>query len=425
MTPTIAFAPAARWISRAADVAAAIALTLLALEALFGGTHAFDVWMSQAAALGALACLTDVESPKRCRGRWSPVGVACRSGAGHERGRQPPYAAWLAVFNPALHLSILLGFIFAASHTLRSPQRLAVLIVALGCALAVIAVQVVFDRIGSGFVYNRLGSESLPSVAQWGGLHQTGLLLLLGLTLTASGVVLNASAMQASASLVMCVMFLAVAYVNGSRSAILVMSVATAWMFLSAAVSGRRGWATSLTVTAVIAGVVLLTISIFAGTALLPVAVTLTGDRNPIWHAAARMAIEHPLLGVGPGNYAEVMESGYAARYLPWYPALRSGMDQAHNAVLHEAAEIGITGAGLMVAFWWWLLAACRRAWQRGPVPLIACTLLVTLGALFLRLMFDSLFEGVATADRTRVLGGLLFAAAIAVDRLGPRETSA
>ena len=59
-------------------------------------------------------------------------------------------------------------------------------------------------------------------------------------------------------------------------------------------------------------------------------------------------------------------------------------------------------------------------------MPLIACTLFVTLGALFLRLMFDSLFAGVATADRTRVLGGLLFAAAIAVDRLASaRQPSA
>jgi O-antigen ligase len=345
--------------------------------------------------------------------------VACLSAAVHGWGRQPEDAPWFAFLDPALHWIVLLCFVFAASHTLRSPQRLALLIVALSCALVVIALQVVFDRMDSGFVYNRMGSESLPSVAQWGGLHQTGLLLLLGLTLTASGVVLNPSAIQAAASLVMCGMFLAVAYVNGSRSAILVMSVATTWMFLSAAVSGRRGWATSLTVGAVIAGVVMLVIGIFAGKGSLPVVTTLTGDRSPIWYAAAKMAIDHPLLGVGPGNYSEAMESGYAASYLPWYPTLRSGMDQAHNAVLHEAAEIGIAGAGLMVAFWWWLLAACRRAWQRGPVPLIACTLMVTLGALFLRLMFDSLFAGVATADRTRVLGGLLFAAAIAVDRLG------
>ena len=216
MTPALAFAPAARWISRLADAAAVIALAFLGIEALFGGTHAFDSWMFQAAVLGGVACLTDAGSKKRVP--WTLVAyavVGCLSAALHGWGRQSEDAPWYAVFDPALHLVIMAGFIFAASYTLRTPQRLAIFIVALSAALLLITVQFVFDRIATGFVYARNGSESLPSVAQWGGLHQIGLLLIFGLTLTASGVVVKPTVPQMGASLVMCAMFLAVAYING------------------------------------------------------------------------------------------------------------------------------------------------------------------------------------------------------------------
>src|SRR5688572_2410544 len=113
----MAFVPAARWISRAADAAAVVALVFLGFEALFGGTHAFDVWMFQAAVLGGVACLTDAGAPKRVP--WTLigyVGVACLSAAVHGWGRQPEDAPWFAFLDPALHWIILLCFVFAASH---------------------------------------------------------------------------------------------------------------------------------------------------------------------------------------------------------------------------------------------------------------------------------------------------------------------
>jgi O-antigen ligase len=423
----MAFEPVARWISRVADVAALIALVYVGWQALFGGTHAFDAWMLQAAALGALACILDAGAIRRLP--WpllAYVGVACLSSAVHESGSRPAESSWFTVLGPALPLIILLGFVFAASHTLRSPKRLALLIVALSGAVAVIAVQLVSDRLASGFVYNRMGAESIPSVAQWGGLNQIGLLLLLGLTLTSAGVLVKTSATQLCASLVLCAAFLVVAYVNGSRSALLVMATVLASTVIFATTSGRPGWTARLMAGVVVVGTAALFITILYGKTSLPAPPSLSGDRSPIWRAAAAIAIEHPWLGVGPGNYPEAMESGYGPRHLPWFPD-RSGMDQAHNAVLHAAAEIGMIGAALMITFWWWLLAACRQAWRNGPVPLIACTLFVTLAALFLRLMFDSFLDGVsATADRTRVIAGLLFAAAVAIDRLGhaPRTSA-
>lgn len=49
--------------------------------------------------------------------------------------------------------------------------------------MTVIAAQTLFDRITTNFVYAEGGSVSLPSMSQWGGMHQVGLLLAIGFPL--------------------------------------------------------------------------------------------------------------------------------------------------------------------------------------------------------------------------------------------------
>ena len=53
----------------------------------------------------------------------------------------------------------------------------------LAVAMTVIAAQTLFDRITTNFVYAEGGSVSLPSMSQWGGMHQVGLLLAIGFPL--------------------------------------------------------------------------------------------------------------------------------------------------------------------------------------------------------------------------------------------------
>ncbi len=73
--------------------------------------------------------------------------------------------------------------------------------------------------------------------------------------------------------------------------------------------------------------------------------------------AAARMFVDHPLVGVGPGNFS--------VHYLEYSQSI--GLDPRvqqrtpHNLYLEPLAEMGVVGA---LAFFWILCAAGRRAWR-------------------------------------------------------------
>lgn len=79
---------------------------------------------------------------------------------------------------------------------------------------------------------------------------------------------------------------------------------------------------------------------------------SITSGRWEIWTGAAAIAYDHPLFGVGPSNYnVAMLDGGYAERYLPLYPrrflnppdlGAMPGTEQAHNLLLHVAAETGI-----------------------------------------------------------------------------------
>jgi O-antigen ligase len=72
-------------------------------------------------------------------------------------------------------------------------------------------------------------------------------------------------------------------------------------------------------------------------------------QRLAFWVAGIRMVTDHPLTGVGIGNYA--------ARYPdykigPWTESI----GHAHNLYIHLAAETGLIGLGLFVVFLTWLI---------------------------------------------------------------------
>jgi O-antigen ligase len=111
-------------------------------------------------------------------------------------------------------------------------------------------------------------------------------------------------------------------------------------------------------------------------------------ERAAHWLAGVRMFAEHPLLGVGIGNYG----AAYPA-YHPrgWYASL----EHAHNYYINVAAEAGIVGltaytllAGTAL---WYSYAAIRRA----PNRLSSAAALGVLGALIatsLHNLFDVLY---------------------------------
>ena len=136
-------------------------------------------------------------------------------------------------------------------------------------------------------------------------------------------------------------------------------------------------------------------------------------ERMAHWQAAWYMFLEHPWLGIGPGNYAAV----YDRYYLPgWIEPL----GHAHNYYLNLAAETGLFG---VLGFVLTLVLAFRATIRglRAPHAFWRTVALGVLGALVaiaLHSAFDNLFvHGVSVQ-----IGALFGLAAVAGDQAAARH---
>ncbi|MCX6021005.1 MAG: O-antigen ligase family protein [Chloroflexi bacterium] len=142
-------------------------------------------------------------------------------------------------------------------------------------------------------------------------------------------------------------------------------------------------------------------------------------ERMAIWQAAAAMSSDHPVLGVGIGNFD--------AFYLAY--ALRGWLDlpgHAHNVYLTLLAETGVIGLAVYCAAYLALAVSVLRAWRRALRPDApadaypwAVGALGMLAALTLHNLLDSLYVHGIPVHLGLVLGATLapFSAA-AVARL-------
>jgi len=80
-------------------------------------------------------------------------------------------------------------------------------------------------------------------------------------------------------------------------------------------------------------------------------------DRLALWDVAWRAFRDHPVLGVGPGNYRTVFP-----RYFSGEIATQRVWGSAHSLYLHQLAERGLLGLAALLALFAAMLA---RAWQR------------------------------------------------------------
>jgi O-antigen ligase len=108
--------------------------------------------------------------------------------------------------------------------------------------------------------------------------------------------------------------------------------------------------------------------------------------RLELWHAAAIMAAEHPLLGVGPGNFPSEV-AGVTGQ------PLGERTFVAHDAYLEVAAEFGIGGLIAFLAFlamqWSRLGRAISEPDTRLLAPAVRVSLVIALvGALTLSEQF-------------------------------------
>ncbi len=110
-------------------------------------------------------------------------------------------------------------------------------------------------------------------------------------------------------------------------------------------------------------------------------------ERLAHWQAALGMLNDHPLLGVGIGNYVPV----YPAYALPGW---KDPLGHAHNYYLHVAAETGLLGLGAYLLL---ILACSWHSWRTlrevsGHWQGMALGILGVLAAFAVHSLFDNLY---------------------------------
>lgn len=113
-------------------------------------------------------------------------------------------------------------------------------------------------------------------------------------------------------------------------------------------------------------------------------------ERMAHWQAAWAMALDHPLVGVGPGNY----EEAYIRYFLPGWPL---ALGHAHNIYLNTLAELGVIGLlaflGFLVMVFARLAQALRAKAGRHDYERAALlAALAALTAFCVHNLFDNMF---------------------------------
>lgn len=410
--------------SRIADAVGVVLLGWLGWRMFFVFDSALQGRALVVGVVGMLACWTDRSATKNAPlAMLAYVAIGLLSAATHRWSAvaSTPEPAWLSLFTPATHLAVMAAFIYGAAYLLRTPARRSWFVVLLGASMAVLATQIAFDRASSGFVYERSGF-SLPSVPHWGGIHGASLFLTLGLPLTAAIALSGRSLARVLAAGFAATGFLVVEFVNGSRGGLVAMGVVIAAMSVFAAVGRRRFRSRALVLAPVIAVFSLgVAVVVWLQRAAVAGGENLTG-RTLIWSDTARLILDHPWLGVGPGNYSQaITDSGYAQFFIANY----GGLHNAHNMYLHVSAESGVIGAGCLIAFLVWALWACWRSWVKGNAEIVSLGIMFALLGFLVHSGSENFLDARAEVERTRLLVWMILAAALALHRLSrtrPRE---
>lgn len=80
------------------------------------------------------------------------------------------------------------------------------------------------------------------------------------------------------------------------------------------------------------------------------------GERFRIWQSSLNMIADYPLLGVGPGNYAQQ----YEQRYILPSAQERKSQPHAHNNVLSVSSEMGLVGLVAFIGLFYYII---RHFW--------------------------------------------------------------
>lgn len=409
-------------LSHVADGIGLVLLVLLAWRMFFGFDQAFQGYAFAVGAIGVLSCWTNRAALKNIPAVLvAYVAIGLLSAAVHRWAivTTSADAPWWSLFSPAAHLAVMAIFIYGAAHLLRTPSRLTGFVVLMVLATAILATQIVFDRASTAFIYNR-GGTSLPSVPQWGGIHGTSLLLTLALPLASVGMLTGRSMWQKLPGGILAGGFLVTAYLNGSRGGLVAMGLVMGAMVvlgIARTTSVRRqplllaiGFAV---LAAALGGVWFLRANFEHGADL--------SGRTLMWSFASQLIRDQPWLGVGPGNYYQAILAGGYARD---YPSEYAGLPNAHNMLLHTAAETGVVGAICLAALILWALRSCWRTSQSGDLRMVSLGMLLAVGGFFVHSLSQNFLDARVDVERMRLLVSMMLAAVLALERL-PRTRAA
>ncbi|MEW5791122.1 MAG: O-antigen ligase family protein [Pseudomonadota bacterium] len=113
------------------------------------------------------------------------------------------------------------------------------------------------------------------------------------------------------------------------------------------------------------------------------------GQRLVFWEGALRLADEHPVLGVGTGDYMREMDRLQKQHLVPQTPGV-AYIDNPHNTYLAYLADLGAVG---LLVLLWFLLAVFRESWRHRQQP-AAWFKLCYLGIFLLGSLTDTLMWG-------------------------------
>lgn len=118
-------------------------------------------------------------------------------------------------------------------------------------------------------------------------------------------------------------------------------------------------------------------------------------ERVYMWKAAIEMFKEHPIAGVGKGNWGKEAKENYFPRFKNEWPVFGAHA-HAHNSYLTWLAETGIIGLILFLSFWFSLAWALFTALSKVQAGSFEFALIIgslgSLGNLFIAGMFENNF---------------------------------
>lgn len=341
----------------------------------------------------------------------------CMVSAAVNHGRYVPMIAGTPIpaWRPAFHAIALLTYFYGASSLLSTSRRLGTVIAIIVMAISIFGARVTYEHVQAG-----LGGRpwSYAVVGQWGGggYPELGTLMALAVPFPIAGLAVSRSVAVASASgLVALALILHTAflYYRGAYLAVAVTVAALAVLEWTRLRSRRLACCGAVVVVVLLvspSGLSRWVGEFWSGSFYYLNTQGSVDSRVEIWRNTLALIGDHPVVGVGPGNYTDALRHGYVTKP-------RREDAQAHSLVLRAAAETGLFSLWPFLLLWWRILRRSAILAARSHTGMVAMGLFGSYVA-FLALNADIALGGLPSSDRMAFLLWTFFAASAALQRI-------